>query len=403
MAGAPFKPDFGLSWGSLRAQIIVRRVTVVYDGDGNRVSETVAGVTTNYLVDTRNPTGYAQVVDELQNGTVTRTYSYGLERISETQTLNAALTTSFYGYDGHGSVRQLTNSTGAVTDTYDYDAFGNLISSTGTTPNNYLFAGEQYDAALGLSYNRARYLNTTTGRFWSPDTNERDSQSPFSLHKYLYASANPVNRMDPWGHEDADLTSFSVANAVNQTIQSISALVTTAARITVIRLLTVGAALGSSIFARPSMQEELEEGGAGAIAAIQNAFFEFEGVVNEAEAESSSIWTSYGALRQYLNQLLTRLPGANPSGIEYHHIVEQSEEVASGFAESAINSMSNVVPTPAAVHAEISAFYSTAPEWLEGLSVREWMTTQTWEVQWSSGLEIWKQAMTGVINWRPPI
>ena len=45
-------------------------VTIVYDGDGNRVSETVAGVTTNYLVDTQNPTGYAQVVDELQSGTV---------------------------------------------------------------------------------------------------------------------------------------------------------------------------------------------------------------------------------------------------------------------------------------------------------------------------------------------
>ncbi len=40
-------------------------VTVAYDGDGNRVSETVGGVTTNYLVDTQNPTGYAQVVDEL--------------------------------------------------------------------------------------------------------------------------------------------------------------------------------------------------------------------------------------------------------------------------------------------------------------------------------------------------
>lgn len=40
-------------------------VTIVYDGDGNRVSETVGGVTTKYLVDTVNPTGYAQVVDEL--------------------------------------------------------------------------------------------------------------------------------------------------------------------------------------------------------------------------------------------------------------------------------------------------------------------------------------------------
>jgi hypothetical protein len=39
-------------------------VSVVYDGDGNRVSKTVAGVTTTYLVDTLNPTGYSQVLYE---------------------------------------------------------------------------------------------------------------------------------------------------------------------------------------------------------------------------------------------------------------------------------------------------------------------------------------------------
>jgi len=44
------------------------------------------------------------------------------------------------------------------TDTYDYDAFGNLINSTGSTPNNCLFAGEQFDPALGVYYNRASGL-----------------------------------------------------------------------------------------------------------------------------------------------------------------------------------------------------------------------------------------------------
>src|SRR3989442_520561 len=64
-------------------------VTVVYDGDGNRVSETVGAVTTKYLVDTLNPTGYAQVVDELVGGSVTRTYAYALERISENQQISS--------------------------------------------------------------------------------------------------------------------------------------------------------------------------------------------------------------------------------------------------------------------------------------------------------------------------
>ena len=197
-------------------------VTLLYDGNGNRVSETVGGVTTNYLVDTQNPTGYAQVVDELQGGAVSRTYSYGLERIKESQSLNSVWTTSFYGYDGHGSVRQLTNSAGVVTDTYDFDAFGNLISSTGSTPNVYLFAGEAYDAALGLYYNRARYYNNTTGRFWSMDTFEGDPQAPLSLHKYLYGGADPVDRIDPNGHDLGGLTSLVVAVAIVQTLTAIS-------------------------------------------------------------------------------------------------------------------------------------------------------------------------------------
>lgn len=71
--------------------------------------------------------------------------SYGLALINETQTISGALATSFYGFDGHGSVRFLTDATGVITNTYDYDAFGILISQTGTTPNNYLFAGEQFD------------------------------------------------------------------------------------------------------------------------------------------------------------------------------------------------------------------------------------------------------------------
>ncbi len=45
-----------------------------YDGDGNKVSHTINGVTTNYLVDTHNLTGYAQVLDVLQSGAVNKTY-----------------------------------------------------------------------------------------------------------------------------------------------------------------------------------------------------------------------------------------------------------------------------------------------------------------------------------------
>jgi RHS repeat-associated protein len=157
------------------------------------VSKTGASGTTQYLVDTLNPTGYTQVLDEVQSGAVSRTYTWGLELISEHQAVNSTPTTSYYVFDGHGSVRALTNAAGAVTDTYDYDAFGNLLHQTGTTPNNYLFAGEQFDPDLNLYYNRARYLNTSTGRFWSMDTGEGEDEAPLSLHKYLYGEGDPIN------------------------------------------------------------------------------------------------------------------------------------------------------------------------------------------------------------------
>ena len=97
----------------------------------------------------------------------------GLERISErryyVQNYNGTFANAYCVYDGHGSVRALTDANGGVTDTYDYDAYGNLIHSTFTgsapTPNNYLFAGEQFDPDLDPYYNRARYLNVSTRRF----------------------------------------------------------------------------------------------------------------------------------------------------------------------------------------------------------------------------------------------
>src|SRR5437667_7160488 len=172
-----------------------------YDGDGNRASETVGGATTKYLVDTANPTRLPQVVDETVNGAVTRTYAYGLQRISENQQISSTWTPSFYGYDGHGNVRFLTNMAGTVTDTYQYDAFGRLISITGSTPNNFKYSGEWLDSnvGVGLFYLRARYMNPATGRFWARDPVEGKNCCGLSWNPYIYVKDNPVNGIDPRG------------------------------------------------------------------------------------------------------------------------------------------------------------------------------------------------------------
>ncbi|NBQ70467.1 MAG: RHS repeat-associated core domain-containing protein [Nitrosomonadaceae bacterium] len=202
-----------------------KTVSLRYDGNGNRVRKTVNDgtniVTTWYLVEDRNPTGYPQVIEEYvspnsQPSTLNRVYTYGHERICQDRFDGVNWVVSYYGYDGHGSVRLLTDYGGRATDSYEYDAFGKLIGQSSSfqppTPNSYLYSGEQWDADLGFYYNRARYLNPDTGRFWNMDTHEGDNEDPLSLHKYIYARHNPVDRIDPSGHDD--IVSLSVATAM---------------------------------------------------------------------------------------------------------------------------------------------------------------------------------------------
>jgi RHS repeat-associated protein len=175
------------------------QVTLVYDGDGHLVSRTVGGATTTYLVDEGNPTGYTQVAEERVGGAVNKALVFGLQLISQRQMVSGAWTRSYYGFDGHGHVRYLTDASGAVADTYDFDAFGSPLSSTGGTPNDYRYVGERWDSNLGLVYLRARYLDGSKGRFVTADPAEGVSTTPLSLNRYSYADADPVNRRDPLG------------------------------------------------------------------------------------------------------------------------------------------------------------------------------------------------------------
>lgn len=54
-----------------------------------------------------------------ETGAFQGTYTYGLQSIDENQVIDGAWTPSFYLYDGLGSVCQLTNTAGVVTDTYN--------------------------------------------------------------------------------------------------------------------------------------------------------------------------------------------------------------------------------------------------------------------------------------------
>ena len=99
--------------------------------------------------------------------------------------------------DSLGSVRGTVNSSGALTGTAAYDAWGNPETTGGlsaTTPFGY--AGG-YTDPTGLIYLLNRYYDPATGQFISVDPAIDQTFQP-----YEYASGNPVSRTDPTGERD---------------------------------------------------------------------------------------------------------------------------------------------------------------------------------------------------------
>jgi RHS repeat-associated protein len=200
----------------IRADTPSDTITYKYDLDGNRVEQTSGSGTIRYLVDINRK--LAQVLAEYTpSGTLVASYVYADDLISMTRNGQ----TYYYHFDGLGSTRLLTDLNGTVTDLYDYDAFGNLIARTGTTENPFLFTGQQYDANIGFYYLRARYYQPSSGRFNAYDPFEGDSYAPVSLHKYLYAANDPINKIDPTGCF-FDTMSFSVSMGMSATLSSIA-------------------------------------------------------------------------------------------------------------------------------------------------------------------------------------
>ncbi len=159
----------------------------IYSGLGDRLSQTVDSVTTDYVLDLN--AGLTQVLDDGTN-----TYLYGNGRIGELQPGGFA----YHLGDGLESVRQLTNEDGAVTLARSYEPFGDGLSSAGSAIGVFSFAGEQADST-GLSFNRARYYSSGLGRFLSHDPWAGDVTMPNTLHPYSYGANNPVMYTDPSG------------------------------------------------------------------------------------------------------------------------------------------------------------------------------------------------------------
>jgi RHS repeat-associated protein len=104
-------------------------------------------------------------------------------------------TVSYLASDSLGSVRGVVNgSSGALTASTAYDAWGNPGTSGGLAADTPFGYAGGYTDMTGLSYLINRYYDPQTGQFVSLDPLADKTQAPYS-----YASDNPVNETDPAG------------------------------------------------------------------------------------------------------------------------------------------------------------------------------------------------------------
>ncbi|MBN1887926.1 MAG: VCBS repeat-containing protein [Thermoflexales bacterium] len=183
--------------------------TYSYAHDGVRLSRSDASGTVYYVVDVAADSALPRVLLEMDSsGGVLAHYSYGQDLAPLSVERGGSL--YYYHSDGHSSTRALTNDSEAVTDRYTYDAWGDLLHSSGSTANDFLYNGQQYDPNSGYYFLRARYYDARSGRFITRDPVRGSLEDPLELNTYLYARADPVNYSDPSGYFSAGEISIVV-------------------------------------------------------------------------------------------------------------------------------------------------------------------------------------------------
>ena len=195
--------------------------TYAYNAQGQRVTRVEDEVITHFyytgsalLFTTVNE--YVLQTQNILDPTGTIVASKRFEGQAETGQDPYAEDYFFYRYDIRGSVTNIVDGTGAVVKSYDYDEFGVTTASGEAFFNEVTFTGSISDAS-GLLYMNARYYNPATARFLSQDTYTGSAFDPWTQHLYAYCNNNPVNMVDPTGHNPLLISLLVAITAVTLT------------------------------------------------------------------------------------------------------------------------------------------------------------------------------------------
>jgi RHS repeat-associated protein len=173
-----------------------------YDALGRRIGTVSGGVTNWHVYD-----GPHVAADLDATGGLVRSYVYGpgVDNLLAMTVHTGATVKTYYALtDRLGTVHALADTTGAVVESYKFDAWGRVLGvyngngvplAESAVGNRLLWQGREYSWKTGLYYFRARWYAPVTGRWLSNDPIGISG----GLNQYVFCGNNPVNFRDPWG------------------------------------------------------------------------------------------------------------------------------------------------------------------------------------------------------------
>jgi RHS repeat-associated protein len=173
-----------------------------YDGLGNRTATIFNGQKTEYLVD---PFGLGDVVGEYNNNSLVANYTHGIGLVSRVNGNNS----NYYDADAIGSTVGLTATDGSYVNKYSYLPFGEDLTKIEAVANPFEYVGQWgvTDEGNGLDFMRARFYDSSLGRFTSVDPiNLAGGDTNF--YRYVFNSPNTL--IDPSGLSCKRLRDFGI-------------------------------------------------------------------------------------------------------------------------------------------------------------------------------------------------
>ena len=168
-----------------------------YDANGMRTGRSsTSGIEYSYVYNG------GQLMQMTRGTTV---YQFTYDANGTPMTISENGTVYYYVTNLQGDVMAILNSSGTEVVRYSYDAWGKILSTTGTmastlgTYNPLRYRGYVYDTETGLYYLQSRYYNPTVGRFINADAFASTGQGILGNNMFAYCGNNPEAFLDVTG------------------------------------------------------------------------------------------------------------------------------------------------------------------------------------------------------------